>query len=133
MALLSKDQITTADDRKWEDVPVPEWGGTVRLLGMSGTERNAYQSSLVVLGPNGSVQKMNMADQLAKLVAKCLVGEDFERLFTDKEVRALGAKNGAVLERLGTICQRLSGLRKEDVEAAAGKSEPTPSDASTTD
>ncbi|MFJ9662863.1 hypothetical protein ACIRPR_33550 [Streptomyces griseoflavus] len=133
MALLSKDQITKADDRLWEDVDVPEWGGTVRLLGMSGTERNAYQSSLVVLGPNGSVQRMNMADQLAKLVAKCLVDENFERLFTDKEVRALGAKNGAVLERLGETCQRLSGLRKKDMEAAEGKSETTPNDASTTD
>ncbi|MER7963609.1 hypothetical protein [Streptomyces ardesiacus] len=133
MALLGKDQITAADDRKWEDVPVPEWGGTVRLLGMSGTERNAYQSSLVVLGPDGKPSRMNMADQLAKLVAKCLVGEDFERLFTDKEVKALGAKNGAVLERLGQVAQRLSGLRKEDVEDAEGKSEPTPNDDSSSD
>lgn len=128
MALLSKDQIAAADDRKWEDVDVPEWGGTVRLLGMSGTERNAYQASLVVMGTNGQAQRLNMADQLAKLVAKSLVDENFERLFTDREVRELGAKNGAVLERLGTIAQRLSGLRKEDVEDAEGKSEPTLSD-----
>ncbi|MDX3405523.1 hypothetical protein PV708_04695 [Streptomyces sp. ME02-6977A] len=133
MALLGKDQITAADDRQWEDVDVPEWGGTVRLLGMSGTERNAYQSSLVVLGHDGKPTRMNMADQLAKLVGKCLVGEDFERLFTDKEVKALGAKNGAVLERLSKVASRLSGLRKEDVEDAEGKSEPTPNDASTTD
>ena len=131
MALLSKDQIAAADDRKWEDVNVPEWGGTVRVLGMSGTERNAYQSSLVVLGPNGSVQRMNMADQLAKLVAKSIVGEDFERLFTDKDVAALGKKNGAVLERIGAVAQRLSGLRKEDVEAKAGNSEAPQSGAST--
>ncbi|MFJ6615459.1 hypothetical protein ACIQPT_34865 [Streptomyces sp. NPDC091289] len=133
MALLNKDQITAADDRQWEDVDVPEWGGTVRVLGMSGTDRNAYQSSLVVLGSNGSVQRMNMADQLAKLCAKCLVGEDFERLFTDKEVAGLGRKNGAVLERVGQVAQRLSGLRKEDVEAKAGNSEAPPSGASTTD
>lgn len=132
MALLSKEQISAADDRKWEDVDVPEWGGTVRVLGMSGTDRNAYQSSLVVLGPNGSVQRMNMTDQLAKLCAKCLVGEDFERLFTDKEVAALGRKNGAVLERVGQVAQRLSGLRKEDVEAKAGNSEAPLSGASTT-
>jgi hypothetical protein len=131
VALLSKDQIAAADDRTWEDVDVPEWGGTVRLLGMSGTERNAYQASLVVMGTNGQAQRLNMADQLAKLVAKCLVDEDFERLFTDREVRELGAKNGAVLERLGQVAQRLSGLRKEDVEDAEGKSEPTPNDAST--
>jgi len=133
MALLSKAQITEVDDRKWEDVDVPEWGGTVRVLGMSGTERNAYQSSLVVLGPNGSVQRMNMADQLAKLVAKSIVGEDFERLFTDKDVAALGKKNGAVLERIGAVAQRLSGLRKEDVEAKAGNSDAPTSGASTSD
>ena len=132
MALLSKEQITAADDRQWEDVDVPEWGGTVRVLGMSGTERNAYQSSLVVLGPNGSVQRMNMADQLAKLVAKSVVGEDFERLFNDNEVKELGKKNGAVLERIGQVAQRLSGLRKEDVEAKAGNSDAAPSGASTT-
>ena len=131
MALLSKEQITAADDRQWEDVDVPEWGGTVRVLGMSGTERNAYQSSLVVLGPNGSVQRMNMADQLAKLVAKSVVGEDFERLFNDNEVKELGKKNGAVLERIGQVAQRLSGLRKEDVEAKAGNSDAAPSGAST--
>lgn len=133
MALLNKAQISAADDRKWEDVDVPEWGGQVRVLGMSGTERNAYQSSLVVLGPNGSVQRMNMADQLAKLVAKSLVGEDFERLYSDKEIKELGKKNGAVLERIGKVAQRLSGLRQEDVEAAAGKSGRSQSDGSTTD
>lgn len=133
MALLNKAQISAADDRKWEDVDVPEWGGQVRVLGMSGTERNAYQSSLVVLGPNGSVQRMNMADQLAKLVAKSLVGEDFERLYSDKEIKELGKKNGAVLERIGKVAQRLSGLRHEDVEAAAGKSGRSQSDGSTTD
>lgn len=133
MALLSKEQITAADDRSWEDVDVTEWGGSVRLLGLSGTERNAYQASLVVLGSNGTVQRMNLADQTAKLLAKAIVDENFERLFTDKDVKALGAKNGAVLQRLFEVAQRLSGLRKEDVEAASGKSGPSPSDGSTTD
>lgn len=133
MALLTKAQINAADDRKWEDVPVPEWGGDVRVLGMSGTERNAYQSSLVVMGTNGAPQRVNMADQLAKLLAKSLVNEAFERLYTDKEIRDLGKKNGAVLERLGKIAGRLSGLRKEDVEDAAGNSAAAQSGASTTD
>ena len=133
MALLTKDQINNADDRKWEDVDVPEWGGEVRILGMSGTERNAYQSSLVLIGSNGKPQRVNLQDQTAKLLAKSIVGEDFERLYTDAEVKDLGKKNGAVLERLSTVASRLSGLRKEDLEEAEGKSEATPSDGSTTD
>ena len=131
MALLSRDQITAADDRNWEDVDVPEWGGTVRLLGMSGTDRNAYQESMVVLGANGKPQKVNLQDQLARLLSKCLVGEDFQRLFTDKDVRELGRKNGAVLERLGKVAQRLSGLGQDAVEDAAGNSERAPSAPST--
>ncbi|MFD0344006.1 hypothetical protein ACFVH0_35970 [Streptomyces sp. NPDC127117] len=131
MALLTKTQITEADDRSWEDVPVPEWGGTVRVLGMSGTERNAYQASVVVIGTNGKPQRVNLDDQLAKMVAKCIVGEDFERLFTDKEVKELGKKNGAVLDRLADIAKRLSGLSEGAVEDAAGKSATTRTDAST--
>jgi hypothetical protein len=122
MSFLSAANILGADDRNYEDVDVPEWGGTVRIVGMSGSDRNAYQASLVVIGSNGNVQRLNMADQLAKLLARCLHDGEFNRLFTEKDVKALGAKNGAVLERLSGVAQRLSGLRKEDAEAAAGKS-----------
>ncbi|THA31794.1 hypothetical protein E6R18_15805 [Streptomyces sp. A1277] len=133
MALLSKDQIDAADDRQWEDVPVPEWGGDVRVLGMSGTDRNAYQSSLIVIGANGKPQRVNLNDQLAKILARCLVGEDFQRLYTDKEVAALGRKNGAVLDRLADVAKRLSGLNDKATEDAAGNSEAAQSGASTTD
>ncbi|GAA2985340.1 hypothetical protein [Streptomyces fulvorobeus] len=134
MALLTPDQISAADDRRWEDVPVPEWGGDVRIASMSGTDRNAYQKAMVVLGSNGKPQSIDLADQYARLLSKCLVDENFQRLYvTDKQVKALGAKNGAVLERLATIAKRVSGLGEEAAEAAAGKSETAPSDSSSSD
>lgn len=133
MALLSRDQIDTADDRQWEDVPVPEWGGEVRIVGMSGTARNAYQQELVVIGGDGKPKSVNLDDQLAKLLAKCIVDEDGKRLYNDREVRALGAKNGAVLERLAKVAKRLSGLGENAVEDAAGNSDAAPSGSSTSD
>jgi hypothetical protein len=133
MSLLNRDAILAAEDKNYEDVPVPEWGGTVRVAGMTGGDRNAYQASMVVLGPNGSVQRLNMADQLAKLLSRSIVDENGERLFSDKDLKALSAKNGAVLDRLGDVAMRLSGLRKEDMEAEAGKSAKTTNDASTSD
>ncbi|GGN46791.1 hypothetical protein [Streptomyces fuscichromogenes] len=133
MALLSRAQIDGADDRKWEDIPVAEWGGTVRLLGLSGTARNAYEASLVALGPNGSVQRVRLENATSKLVAMCLVDENFERLYTDKEVTELGKRNGAVLQRLHQVAQRLSGLGKKELEAATGNSEPEVSGSSTSD
>ena len=133
MALLSRAQIDGADDRKWEDVDVPEWGGQVRLLGLSGTARNAYEKSLVRLGPNGSVQQVNLENATARLVSMCLVDENFERLYDDKEIVELGRKNGAVLQRLHEASQRLSGLGKKAVEAAEGNSEAAQSGSSTSD
>ena len=131
MALLSKAQITSADDRKWEDVCVPEWGGTVRLLALSGTDREAWELSTMVMGPNGSVQRRNLVDARAKLLAKCLIDEDGHRLFTDKEVKDLSAKSGAVIDRLFDIARRMSGLGKDAVEAKAGNFEAGPSAGST--
>jgi hypothetical protein len=131
MAVLGRAQIDAADDRKWEDVPVEEWGGEVRILGMSGTARNLFQKQMVVIGDNGKPKEVQLEDQLAKLLAKCIVGEDFKRLYTDADIKKLGAKNGAVLERLATVAKRLSGLGENAVKDAAGKSEATPSDSST--
>jgi len=131
MALLSRDQITAADDRRWEDVPVPEWGGEVRVVGMSGTDRNGYQSSLVRIGPDGKPQGVNLDNQTAKLLARCLVDEDGKPLFSLKDIAVLGAKNGAVLERLSKVAKRLSGLQDGAVEDAAGNSGPAQSGSST--
>ncbi|GGZ28033.1 hypothetical protein [Streptomyces nitrosporeus] len=133
MALLTPDQISAADDRRWEDVDVPEWGGTVRIASMSGTDRNDYQKKMLVLGSNGRPQGVDLADQYARLLSKCLVGEDFRRLYlTDRQVAELGKKNSAVLERLAKVAKRVSGLGEDALEDAAGKSEPTPSEPSTT-
>lgn len=105
----------------------------MRLLGLSGTERDAYQASMVRMGSQGNVAGVNLADTSARLLVKCIVDEDFQRVYTDKDVKALGAKDGKVIKRLYADAQRLSGLGKGAVEDAAGKSETTPSDSSTSD
>ncbi|MFC8494708.1 hypothetical protein ACFUJU_28730 [Streptomyces sp. NPDC057235] len=130
MTLLTRDQIIAADDVQEEVVPVPEWGGEVLIRGMNGTARNAYQSSLVQLGPNGKPQGVNLSNQLAKLLARCIVDEGGQPLFDVGDVKELGAKNGAVLERLGKVARRLSGLQDRAVEDAEGNSEAAPSGSS---
>ncbi|MEU2450051.1 hypothetical protein ABZ605_08330 [Streptomyces sp. NPDC012765] len=133
MALLTRAQIDAIDDRKWEDIPVPEWCGEVRILGLSGTERDAFQASMVRMGSQGNVAGVNLLDTSARLLAKCIVDDGFERLYSDKEVKELGKKNGAVIRRLYADAQRISGLTKESVEDAAGNSEAAPSGSSTSD
>jgi len=43
---LNKEQILRADDLKTEEVDVPEWGGSVRVRVLTGTERDAFESSI---------------------------------------------------------------------------------------
>jgi hypothetical protein len=42
---LTRDAILQAPDLQGEDVAVPEWGGTVRVRGLSGAQRDAYEAS----------------------------------------------------------------------------------------
>jgi hypothetical protein len=126
MALLNKDAILTADDLTSEDVEVPEWGGTVRLRALTGTERDDFEASCVGEEKNGK-PSVNAKNIRARLVARCCVGEDGQRLFTDAEVTKLGMKSGRALDRLWDAARRLSGMSDDDVEELAGNSEPAPS------
>ena len=40
---LSKDEIFAAQDTTDLEVDVPEWGGSVRLRSMTGTQRSNYE------------------------------------------------------------------------------------------
>lgn len=121
MALLTRDQVFAADDTQYVVVPVPEWGGEIRLKSLSGAERDAFeQSSLsaeVEVGPDGeSRRKVDLANIRAKLVAACAVDESGQRMFTADDIEALGRRNGAALDRLKTAAEKLSKLRKKDLE-----------------
>jgi hypothetical protein len=112
---LSKAAILAADDKKMVEVNVPEWGGTVNVRVMSGTERDRFEAEFV--GDKKSVDMVR-----AKLVAKCLCDEDGTRLFTEQEIPELGEKSAAVLDRLFSTCMKLNRFTKDDVEEMAGNS-----------
>ncbi len=47
MNILTKEAILAADDLPRETVLMPEWGGDVYVRTMSGTDRDAFESSLI--------------------------------------------------------------------------------------
>lgn len=115
---LSRDDILKAEDLITEEVEVPEWGGSVLVRGMSGRERDDFESSMVVRAAGQMVQ--DFANTRAKIVARCVVGDDGQPLFTSADVTVLGEKSGAALDRVFTVASRLSGLGEKDVEELAG-------------
>lgn len=133
MALLTREAILGIEDIPTEDVDVPEWGGTVRVKGLTGKDRDAFEASIVgdTAAKKGQSRKLNMANMRARFVALSIVDEQGVRVFSDGDVTALGAKSSVALNRVYTVAQRLSGLSDEDVEELAGNSETGQSGSST--
>lgn len=114
MAILGRDAILNADDRKTKVVPVPEWGGEVLIRSLSGKERDEFEASLVE--QKGNKQKQNVANFRARLLSLCIVNEKMERLFIPADIPALGNKSVAALQRVFNACNELNGLSEQDVE-----------------
>lgn len=117
MAYLTHDQVLGADDLVAEDVEVPEWGGTVRVRMLTGTERDAFEEAV-----HGDGKKNNLANFRARLAALCMVDEQGNRLFGDNEVKQLGKKSSAALSRVFNVAIRLNKFSKTDVDELAGNS-----------
>lgn len=116
--LLSREQIIGADDRKTQDVEVPEWGGTVRVRALSGAERDSYEAGIVQLRADGTKQ-VNLKNLRGRLVSLSCVDEDGNRIFTDEDATALGDRSASALERVFDVARKLSGLSEDDVEELA--------------
>jgi hypothetical protein len=117
MGLLSKSAILGAADLKHEDVPVPQWGGTVRVRVMNGIERDEFRSALAAAGGTVPVGKFSAA-----LLAATCIDESGARLFTMEDVEALQAKSAASLDAPAAVAMRLNGLGATAVEDAAKNS-----------
>lgn len=111
-----RDEILNVDDIKVYVVPVPEWGErvAVRLKVLTGAERDAFESSTV--NTKGGKAKPNLANLRARLVARCMVDADGERVFQSGDVARLGGKSSAALDRLFAKCQEINGFSEKDIE-----------------
>lgn len=116
--ILKRDDILNVADLPIEEIPVPEWGGSVLVRGMTGAERDAFEASIVQL-KGGNKSSVDMRNIRAKLVAMSLVDESGERLFSQADVELLGKKSAAALQRIFEAAQKLSGLTTADVEELA--------------
>jgi len=124
--LLTRDEILAVDDRKIEEVDVPEWGGKVGVVGLTGTERDELSGSLI--DAKGQVNARRAINLQTRLPALCMVNEQGARLFTEADVARLGQKSAAALKRVFDAAQRLSGLSETDVAEMTKNSDSSQSD-----
>lgn len=112
MNMLTKEAILSADDLPRERVSVPEWGGDVFVRTMTGTDRDAFEASLIG-NKDGRMENVR-----ARLVSLTLCNEIGTRIFGDDDIAALGAKSAKALDRVFAVAQRLNGIGVEQADAA---------------
>lgn len=113
--MLTREQILAAKDRAREEVPVPEWGGTVFVSVMSGRARDAWEASLVDRDRSPVFEDMS-----AKLAAACITDADGRLLFSAEDVVELSEKSAAALHRIVAVARRLNRLGAQGLEDAKG-------------
>lgn len=123
--MLTKEQILSALDLKTETVNVPEWNGSVNIKTMTGTERDAFEQSVV------EGEKTDLSNIRARFCSVVIVDDEGKRLFSDADIVALGKKSGKALGRVFDVGQKLNGLTKEDFKELEKNSGATLPDNST--
>lgn len=112
--ILSRDAILQADDLPRELVAMPEWGGSVYVRGLNGSERDRLEASLTT--QKGKDPQELYRDFSARLVAMCVVDEAGKSLLQEGDVPLLGRKSAVTLRRIVEVAQRLSGVSEADVK-----------------
>lgn len=128
---LNREDILGAQDIEIEEVNVPEWGGSVFVKGMTGTERDRFEASIVE--QRGKDTKVNMVNIRAKLASETICDKEGVRLFSIKDAKALGKKSASALQRVFDVAQRLSGITGDDLDELSEEMEANPSNGSASD
>ena len=101
-----RDLILEADDLDSDLIEVPEWGATVKVVGMSGAARARVMA--MAISPEGTVQLDKIYPEL--LLTCVLDPETDQPIFLPGDGEAIMQKSGKVVERLAMRAAELSGI-----------------------
>jgi len=118
---LTREQIINCNNLKSEDVAVPEFGEGcyVRVTELPAYERDEFENWIL-----RNKDTRDYVNFRARLCAYTVVDpETGRKVFADErnnikpeDIEELGKKSGAALDRICDIAQKLSGMKKEDVD-----------------
>lgn len=111
--VLTAGEILSSVDAQYSEVDCPEWGGIVRLRGLSAEEALEFTAA----------SKKTERDSAALLVVMSVVGEDGRPIFQQTDIPELRRKSMKVLMRLQRAALKLNGLDAATEEAEAAKND----------
>lgn len=118
-----RERILACKDLPREQIFVPEWNETVTIQGLTGLQRDQFETkSRKYAAGEGSVSEIR-----ASLIVMACVDEAGSPVFQPGDAELLSQKSGTATERVALAILRLSGLAPGAVEDALGNSEAAPS------
>ena len=111
--ITNANAILGKDDFHYEEIEVPEWGGSLRLKSLSGSER----SKIIKL----TQQQKDTADGVfEQCTIYSVVDSEGRRLFDDTEAtrKVLQSKDAGVTQRIGRKILEISGLSRDALDIA---------------
>ena len=108
--ILTRDAFLAVDDRRFVEVPIPEWSGTVRLASLTAAQLLEYHERSKAPG----------GDHVAWLLVASLVDAKGDRLLTADDLPKLQEKSPAVVLRLYREASKLNVLTAEAAEEQRG-------------
>jgi hypothetical protein len=131
--ILSASDIFAIDDFESKKIYVPQWKGSVYIKTMTGTERDAFESSTVKVGKDGK-QEQDMGNFRARFLSNVITDENGVKLFKNaRDVAMLGNKAVPALDLLFKEAQELNSMSQDDVEKLTEGFEEVPDEPSTSD
>ena len=120
-----RDKILAVQDIPSEKVTVDEWEVDVLVRGMTAGDRVTLMQNAV----DPVTGNVNMSIVYPDVVVACVLDPaSGEPVFTDDDKSALMGKSSAAIERIATVGLRLSGIGKEEQDAAGKDSSDIQSD-----
>lgn len=116
-----RDQILAANDIPSEKVPVPEWGVTVEVRGMTGAERTRIMDKAV--DQQGGVNLQFVYPEI--VIATSFDDITGEQIFKPSDRDTLLTKSAVALDRLAQVGMKLSGFTQESSDEAGKDSSAT--------
>lgn len=118
MELLTREQVISKDDRRYEAIPVPEWGGNVRIRSLSEPEYHDYRDS--VFTSAGKDREVNERTMRACLCAACVVDAEGKPLFTVDDLTGgkdpSKGKSAHAIALIWNVAAKLCGMDQDDIE-----------------
>lgn len=120
-----RDKILAAQDIPTEVVTIPEWGVDILVRGMSAGDRITLMQNAF----DQNTQQVNMSIVYPDVVVACAHDPaSNEPIFTEADKAAILAKSSAAVERLANVGLRLSGIGKDEQDAAGKDSSNSPNE-----